>query len=231
MASLLGRLFAPLETGIRDQNKRQRFRRLQHKIFGLNEREWEALETYICGIEAMHIIMQRDGWFRKDLERLADTSAGLSRDHPVFRETYMKFLDLRPKVVQNAGSWGLTVDMMKDAEHRIRHTPIFRALSYSREHIWLTSRWFRLKCIELGGCCSRGCRCCFKPRCPGMEDWEGGSHCTPACACCGKYNGLTRPIDNLEYPRQLTFDVNPDKADGFSNMMMNNVVWNIKGAT
>lgn len=45
MTSLLGRLFASLETGIRDLAKRQRFRRFQHRISGLNERQWAALET------------------------------------------------------------------------------------------------------------------------------------------------------------------------------------------
>lgn len=217
--------------GIRDLDKRQRFRRLQHRIFGLNERQWTALETYLACFEALHITVQRDGWLLKESTRLNRMSCVLSTNYPASQENHLAYLDMDDEMAQTREICVQTMKRMEDAKRRIRHTPIFRALRSSQKNFWFMSPGLRSRCIELGGCCSRGCGCCCKPRTWGMYGWESGSHCTPACACCGEYNGLTRPIDNLEYPGQLSFDVNPDKADGFSNMMMNNVVWNIKGAT
>lgn len=231
MASLLGRLSGPLEAGIRDLDRRQRFRRLQHRIFGLNTRQWAALETYLSGVEAAHIIVQRDGWLFNEAKRLKRMSFGLPANSPESQDNRLAYLDICDEVKQNRTMGHQTVKIMQDAKRLILHTPIFRALRDSRNELWFTSPGLQSRCIELGGCCSRGCGCCYKPRTTGIYGWEKGSHCTPACACCGRYNGLIRPIDNLELPRELTFDVNPDKTDVFSNMMMNNLVWNIKGAT
>lgn len=231
MTSLLSRLFAPLETGIRDLDKRQRFRRFQHRIFGLNERQWAALETYPPGVEALHIIVQRDGWLLNEAKRLKRMYSGLSTNNPASQDNRLAYLDICDEVKRNKAMCKQTVKIMQDAKRLILHTPIFRALRSSRNELWFASPGLRSRCIESGGCCSRSCGCCYKPRTTGICAWKNGSHCTPACACCGKYNGLTRPIGNLESPRELTFDVNPDKTDVFSNIMMNNLVWNIKGAT
>ncbi|KAL4787863.1 hypothetical protein BJX76DRAFT_317851 [Aspergillus varians] len=199
----------------------QRFRRKQHDIFGLTDREWYFVWMYFAtydsvGVTAQlgHITVQKDNRLR-DLVRTEEEW----QQYLAIREEILLKQSLKDfKAYRRADTHNLV------AKRRIVHTPLWRAIdAWERQKGWHMLPVFQERCAGYGGCCARGCGCCLKTY---NNGWWG--HCTPACGCCQEYYlGSTRPNNFYEYPVRIDFDVRPSRDDAYSRKMVNAYIWGL----
>ncbi|KAL3462204.1 hypothetical protein BJX64DRAFT_299623 [Aspergillus heterothallicus] len=233
-----GRILACIENRL-SEDRRRKFRKLQHERFGLQQDEWDALYTVLASCEALNVIFQRQETFLKKINIFAFHLQVANARTGRRAEAYRNFQ-------QNFEEYERRLEELGSAERKIRHTPVYRALQEHRlRRYWQCNEFLTKRCRESGGCCARlrDCGCCEKKRDVKKKArarssrsdrdvrvsvWNG--HCTPACPCCMKHYGIREPIPNLEDPIQLSYSVRPEPDDYFSRQMMDAVVWGLPRA-
>ncbi|KAL5361878.1 hypothetical protein BJX96DRAFT_166225 [Aspergillus floccosus] len=212
-------ILAPIEDRLErsgNQEKAQRLRRLQHRLFGLTKTHAE---------EAIWAISQADEQANRRLVKLrslppVNDPAELKRRKEK-SEYYDKFLAENAERLEE-------VEEIKDKLHRLmEHTPVYRAMtSRQRDPDWYLTGWLRYRCAGAGGCCGRSCGCCEKPReTTGAQGRFG--HCTPNCLCCIEHRGYPINLRRGRYPGKLAFNVKQESSDLYSGLLMNSHVWGL----
>ncbi|KAL2845510.1 hypothetical protein BJY01DRAFT_214174 [Aspergillus pseudoustus] len=211
--------------------KAQRFRRALHEKFGLSKEEWEALRSYFANYEAVGVVKQRNDWLEKECSRLRgllDTTSNSRSDvratGDADEEALAAHRAMSNALYQNRNECRRRVELLWKACCYIEHTPIARALKQCRgKAAWHMHPWLRQQCVQAGGCCARRCQCCSRRPGSRWDTWVG--HCTPACTCCMKHDGVEVPIAPMEDPIQLRYSIPPAADDLFGERMMDFTVW------
>lgn len=93
---------------------------------------------------------------------------------------------------------------ISELDRSVHNPPFYQALIWSWRRKGLRNQWKAsrknratthtpdniAKCKKLGGCCSRQCGCCFKPRSTLNGVADVYTHCTPECKCCFHYSEI-----------------------------------------
>lgn len=221
-------ILAPIEDRLErsgNQEKAQRLRRLQHRLFGLTETQWVCINELIDAEEAIWAISQADEQATKRLAKLrslppVDDAAEVERRKQK-SEYCNRFL------AENAGRLK-EVEEIVDKLHRLMgNTPVYRAMtSRRRDPDWYLTNWLRYRCAGAGGCCGRSCGCCEKPRETTKTQGRFG-HCTPNCLCCREHRGYPINLRRGKYPGKLAFNVKQESSDLYSGLIMNSHVWGL----
>lgn len=214
----------------------ERFRRFEHRLFGLTEAEWEALETIFLMRELGNLTIQQSAWLEQECCRIEqllmeqDTSSEDQEpaDIPELRSEFYRLCQERGKAQDIMGKvwarYGAGVA-------KIKHTPTGRAQSGPRPRLRKkkdSPRWATSRCIEAGGCCARSCQCCFKLRHsnPRVNIFKW-AHCTPACSCCLQFMGVDKPIGLPTESRKLPFDIRSRDPDSLGAKKMDSGIWGL----
>ncbi|KAL4935952.1 hypothetical protein BDV06DRAFT_217037 [Aspergillus oleicola] len=204
----------------------QQFRRLQHRLFGLTASECNALGAYFTTYEELGVAVQWEKWLRGESVRLKCILAdNMSRGLPTPEESIHAYADILHERKEHKEICRLALQKWRKTADGIKDTPIYRGICATRARpYWWFSSWLREQCIEAGGCCGRGCKCCWSHQDLDFETW--GGHCTPACPCCLQRDGIDRLIEQLgshpseqqeqEQERERRFDPGRGRKDRFT---------------
>ncbi|KAL3473231.1 hypothetical protein BJX99DRAFT_201404 [Aspergillus californicus] len=214
----------------RTEVKRRRFRRFQHRVFGLTENEWKVLETYCSCREALNVSMQRHAWLTSWCSRLQDGYHYLPEEDGARSGVAVAWEATHNEMVRQKERCDQTVSLLRKAERDLAHTPIYRGLSELTSQGArgpLSEDHFREQCAASGGCCGEIGGCCSSPRGvdPGFPIWF--SHCTSECGCCLERNGVDPPVVNVPLLQELHFSLNPASDDIYSIWYMDALAWGI----
>lgn len=150
------------------------------------QREWAMFDDFVDWQRIA--IAQRETYLKEEIaawRATAQASKMEADQQPVKIKNLkkeLKMLDKKYRVCERA-----------QYEHRLQkpHGPITRDYDTRREllmkgRIVLGSQC--ADCTENGGCCSRDCKCCLRPRNTHREPRY--SHCTRRCGCCVRFYDL-----------------------------------------
>ena len=179
--------------------KAQILRKWQHGHSRISwTREWVLLE-FLCEEYCVRQMVQREAALMEETGNC----------DPNVRAAYMN---------ATARLYCLEIAVRKSAPGRA-------ILSLRRQGKWYLSNSLRAFCAWQGGCCSRKCGCCEKPR--SRATLQGQGHCTPACACCEKARGFVIPEtgeeENVYAYSILRALQDPDHNQG----ILNAYVWGV----
>ncbi|RDW60484.1 uncharacterized protein DSM5745_10942 [Aspergillus mulundensis] len=223
-----------LESRICSKDRRQRFRRLQHRLFGLSEVELSSLEIYFTCWDTMREAVQRDEWLTRKLSMLKDKMQNSPDKDPAMTSLQAELDTVTQGILQNGMICESTTKLLRGVTPNFCDTPIYRAFRQTvLSDNWLDSVQLRKLCADAGGCCGRDCGCCFKSRDsryagPLVGGFHG--HCTSACACCLEHAGVEKPANKLECLRELDFNLKPAKTDISGQRFINGLIWGIGDA-
>ncbi|KAL4908198.1 hypothetical protein BDW74DRAFT_174891 [Aspergillus multicolor] len=220
-----------LEAKIRSKDREQRFRRLQHRLFGLSEVEVSSLEIYFTCWETMREAVQRDEWLTRRQATLRDKMQYSVDDGPTMTFLQAELGTVTQDIQRNEMICDSTTKLLRGVTPNFCHTPIYRTFRQTvLSDTCLHSAQLQKLCAEARGCCRRACGCCFKPR----ESRHAGplvggfhGHCTPACACCTEHAGEQKPANKVKSARELEINLKPAKTDTLGKRFINGLVWGI----
>lgn len=152
-----------IEKTFRRTIKAQKFRRLQHRLFGLTITEWRMLSVYLSCRETMGIGVQRQGWIREEISHLEDELARIefSESDPAMVDLAIEWWEMCEEAVENMGFCDRTLGLLREAQRGLAHTPIYRGMYDTRKKkkgMWHLSPWLRARCAKAGGCCGPACQ-------------------------------------------------------------------------
>ncbi|KAL5338011.1 hypothetical protein BJX70DRAFT_367891 [Aspergillus crustosus] len=212
----------------------QRFRRMQHHLFGFSQEDLRLLCVYIATWNLLGDLVQKDRHLVEEYQRL-----GVILREKVNAETYSEEAvaeDLRAFDAMNAERLE-NIDICKSGFKRIDmlsmklgHLAIFRALeSFHSRPSWHMLPALRLLCAQSGGCCGRDCGHCETRSTSGSFKTCLEGHCSDACHCCREHWGNKKPVQLVDSPHQLLFCDNVDHGDAFAEWFMDSYVWGMSG--
>lgn len=136
----------------------------------------------------------------KDDETLIDVKSDLARETPEeIQETSSKDNSRLEAMKKELSGLSQRLFLLKERRGRLECYPASGPWADDFYKYRYDTYWDRTRpsCEERGGCCSRGCGCCRKPRQPstGQKSSANGatSHCTVACGCCIRERGFYIP--------------------------------------
>lgn len=208
-----------IENTLRKTAAAQKFRRLQHRLFGLTETEWRMLGVYLSCRQTMDVGVQRQGWISQEISRFEEELSRIEFDEddsdsdsdPDMADLAIEWWEMCEEAVENMDFCDKTLGLLREAQRGLAHTPIYRGIYDTRKKkgMWHMSPWLRARCAKAGGCCGRPCQCCRRERDHLFKFWKG--HCTAACRCCMEQSGVGVTVDDLDSMPGLDSGIGPGK--------------------
>jgi hypothetical protein len=109
----------------------QRFRKLQHELFGLIENKWVALERLLILQDKMGIAVQREAWFEEEILAYSKLTNSLHQHERI--PAVRQLREIVEPFRENVDICEKTEKDIRLAEEELRHTPIYRALYHLRK--------------------------------------------------------------------------------------------------
>ncbi|PLB51355.1 hypothetical protein P170DRAFT_464272 [Aspergillus steynii IBT 23096] len=206
-----------------DRMNAQRMRKKQHLLLDLSARRRYELRRFLDLEYWLRVVVQQEAVYLMQQQKI-EKECGLGIEG--------EKADLRRKSIAKGLNWAskeyrLTRQSLHYFYCSTIDKPVTRAIRCLREDPkWHLSDFLRWDCADRGGCCSRACGCCERPRST-LNSLDLG-HCTPACGCCAQYHGYRlKDFDTADTGRPR-IDVMARRDDSFSGRMMDAHVWGLR---
>ncbi|KAL4795028.1 hypothetical protein BDV19DRAFT_363943 [Aspergillus venezuelensis] len=126
-----------VEDKLLSKKSAQRFRRLQHQIFGLTNHEWTLLSAYFTTYEELGVTVQREKWLRGESVRLKCIlvdEMSLGEQRPGLVHEYADILHERENHRQ---AWKDALFKWRGTEDGLKGTPLYRGICETRnKRLW-----------------------------------------------------------------------------------------------